>query len=225
MSRKVGFLLAVLMMVSTGCFTDNVGRTSKSIQTSKYEVYVPAEIDYNKKYPLIIAFSPGANARGMVNLWKDISDKYNWIIFASKRFRNGLYFSTIMPQVYSDLKEILSTLPVDESKEIATGFSGGGMGAHSFSFFYPELISAVVVNTGMMQVSFTGAKEQYPRDKFVVFLASPTDFRYDEMKRDRKFLEGLGWEIKWIEFKGGHRIAPGPVYKEAAEWLKQELDL
>ena len=50
-------------------------------------------------------------------------------------------------------------------------------------------------------------------------LASPSDFRYQEMKRDRTFLEILGWKTKWIEFQGGHRIAPAASYDQAARWL------
>ena len=43
------------------------------------------------------------------------------------------------------------------------------------------------------------------------------------MQSDRRFLEGLGWETKWIEFEGGHVIAPQKVYKEAADWLEDSL--
>ena len=113
--------------------------------------------------------------------------------------------------------------PIDRSKIIVSGFSGGAMGSHAFAFSYPRLISAVVLNTGMIHEHYTQQKHRYPRRKLAVFLASPTDFRYEAMKQDRKFLESLDWKTKWIEFKGGHSIAPDSVYQKAAQWLRENL--
>jgi hypothetical protein len=99
------------------------------------------------------------------------------------------------------------------------------MGAHAFAFLSPQLISAVVINTGMMHENYSqGAqKYMYPKGKLAVFLASPTDFRYGAMKKDRVFLEELGWKTQWIEFAGGHTFAPQAKYEEAALWLEEEL--
>ena len=55
-----------------------------------------------------------------------------------------------------------------------------------FAKFYPNLVSGVVINTGMMEQSFMTA--DYPEQKLAVFLASPTDLKYNEMRRDLAFL-------------------------------------
>jgi predicted esterase len=88
---------------------------------------------------------------------------------------------------------------------------------------YPDLIKAVVINTGMINENYISQKSKYPRNKLAVFIASASDFRYNEMKRDRKFLEDLGWKTKWTEFGGGHMIAPASKYEEAAAWLDENL--
>jgi predicted esterase len=111
---------------------------------------------------------------------------------------------------------------VDKSRIIATGLSGGGMASHYLAYAHPELFAAVIINTGMM------AEDQPtwphpPRGKIAVFLASPTDFRYEQMKKNRLFLESLGWKTHWIEFPGGHRLAPSAVLEDAAEWLSLEF--
>ena len=92
------------------------------------------------------------------------------------------------------------------------------MGSHTFSYLHPEQVAGIIVNTGMMH-SFYKAQPNYPQKKKVAFLASPTDFRYGEMKSDRRFLEKLGWQVKWLEFAGGHKHAPEQVRKEALTWL------
>ncbi len=95
------------------------------------------------------------------------------------------------------------------------------MVSHAFAKFYPQLASAVVINTGMMEESFMTA--DYPEQKVAVFLASPTDFRYKEMQRDLAFLESHRWKTKWIEFRGGHALAPDEVCEQAAQWLEENL--
>ena len=95
------------------------------------------------------------------------------------------------------------------------------MVSHAVAKFHPHLVSAVVINTGMMEESFMTA--DYPSEKLAVFLASPTDFRYKEMQRDRAFLESHRWKTKWIEFPDGHTLAPDNLCEQAAQWLEENL--
>ena len=93
--------------------------------------------------------------------------------------------------------------------------------------YKPWLISGVMANTGKMNDWYISwGKDDlakcYPAPKFVVFLASPTDFRYQEMHHDRDFLERLGWRTEWMEFKGGHTFAPPELYDLAAQWVAQQ---
>jgi len=190
---------------------------------SGIDLCAPSGIDAVQKYPLVIALSPGADAQIMIDTWKRVAEDHKWMIFASKEFRNGVDPTPAFSRIVDILGDLSSRWPIDKSKIIASGVSGGGMGSHYFAFLHPDLIAAVVINTGMMDEQFIGRGDIYPKDKSAVFLASPTDFRYGEMKRDRDFLEKMGWETKWIEFQGGHALAPEPSYQEAAQWLKEQL--
>ncbi len=130
-------------------------------------------------------------------------------------------FDILFRQLEAELNDVEKKYNVDTNRIIFAGFSGGGMGAHAFSKFYPGRVYGVVVNTGMMEDTFM--TEDYPREKHAVFLASPTDFRYNQMKRDQAFLESHGWNVKWIEFAGGHAAAPDSSYEQAAEWLEKSF--
>ncbi len=182
-------------------------------------VYVPDDLPAGKKVPLVFALSPGADAGSMIRTWAAVAEKHHWIVAASKEFRNGVAWGIVMPQVIAELDAVERAYAVDLNQVVFTGLSGGAMGSHAFAGWHPDRVKAIVLNTGMMNAQLMVA--DYPRGKLAVFLASPTDFRYGEMHRDRKFLESHGWTTGWLEFPGGHTFAPPATYEAAAQWLEQ----
>jgi predicted esterase len=189
-------------------------RSGTLIEAGPVLVYIPPGLESGKKHPLVFALSPSGDALSMIATWTAVADKRRWIVAASTEFKNGLKFTELLEKMETALTSVEKSHPVDSKRVIVTGFSGGGMGAHAFAKFYPERVRAVVINTGMIQPSFL--TEDYPRGKTAVFIASPTDFRYADMKADRTFLEQRGWKTTWVEFEGGHAISPQEVYDLAA---------
>ena len=197
---------------------------ARTINTSLYILYIPSGIEEDSKYPLVLALSPGADAIGMIQTWKAVSEKFKWIILASKESRNGLDMKLISNSLTNIIRQVSFSYPVDTKKIIASGFSGGGMLSHYLIMSYPNIFSAVVVNTCMISENYASGKSYYyPRNKIAVFLASPGDFRYKQMISYCSMLKNFGWQTKWIEFSGGHTIAPNVAYLEAASWLKEQF--
>jgi len=186
-----------------------------------YLAYLPEGWNPAQRYPLVFALSPTADPRSMISAWSAVADQHHWLVAASKEFRNGQSFALSLRQIAAELDAVERDYAVNTRRVIFTGISGGGMGAHAFSEYYAGRVGAVVINTGMMNAPFMTA--DYPEEKLAVFLASPTDFRYGEMKRDRAFLESHHWRTVWFEFAGGHRLAPAAVYEQAAVWLEENL--
>jgi len=188
-----------------------------------YIMYIPEGISDTGMYPLVIALSPTADAQAAIETWIGVSEKYKWMIFASKEFKTGIDMAPVLERLMSGLADLSARFPIDQSRVMASGLAGGGMGAHALSFLYPKVIHAVIVNNGMINDYFIGQKDFYPRGKSAVFLADPSGARYAEMKRDRKFLEGFGWKTKWIELKADNAPAWPAAYRQAAEWLTNKL--
>ncbi len=218
----LGFLIGLLLYelrIPISTLQPPPAATIRLIDHQTYLVYLPDDLEAGKRYPLVFALSPGANAASMISAWVPAATKHHWIVAASKEFHNGVEFGVSFRQIEAELNDVESNYAIDTTHVILTGLSGGGMGAHGFSKFYPSRVQAVVINTGMMDSTFM--TDDYPEWKTAVFLASPTDFRYTEMQRDRSFLEQHRWKTHWIEFEGGHRMAPDSVYELAADWLDE----
>lgn len=221
--KKMVFTI-LFFMFPLICFAQEMQEKASIINSFDYILYLPSGLDQNKKYPLVLALSPSADAESMLEAWKDVSEQYKWIILASRQHKNGMEFKQIGSILVNTLRIVILRYPVDSKKIIATGFSGGGMASHYLAMVYPNLVSAVIINTAMISEDYSAGKNySYPKSKIAVFLASPTDFRYQQMKNDRNFLEDINWETKWIEFSGGHTIAPVAIYQEAAGWLNEQL--
>jgi hypothetical protein len=188
-------------------------------------VFVPHGLKKGEKYPLIIGFSAGGKGKSVVNTWQSAAEKYKCIIIASNVVKNGMDVQKEIAKIKATVKEKLSKwFPIDENKILALGSSGGGMAAHIFSFFHSDFIKGVISNVGYIHEGTVKQKKVYPKNKVCVFLASPTDFNYKLMKEDRVFLESLGWACKWIEFAGGHTMAPEFERHEALSFVLENME-
>ena len=156
----------------------------------------------------------------MIKVWKPIADQRGWIVAASKRFRNGIEWDVVFSQLNAALDELLRDYPVDSKRVVVMGFSGGAMASHAFAQVAPARVRAVIANCGMIEEEWM--REPYPRGGLVAFVASPTDFRFGAMQHDRAFLDGKGWTSTWIEFPGGHTLAPTTALDQAAAWLEKQ---
>lgn len=202
---------------------------NNTINLQRSILYVPNDIPKHKKVPLVMAFSPSGSAQSMINTWREVADKYKWIIIASKEFRNGLANTPdIIQNLLIEIDSIKENYPFDNDKMIATGFSGGGMCSYIAASFRKEIIQVVVTNSGRIHPELTLARtsplSKNFKGKYVVLMVSPTDNNYSQMKIDKRFLRSKGAYTHWIEFQGGHTIAPSQTYLQAAKWIKEQLD-
>jgi hypothetical protein len=128
-------------------------------------------------------------------------------------------------------------LPIDQSRVVLMGISGGASYSHALNIEYPGLAAAVVINTGMIWGTALPFGEpgngsdwngyldagcriaaDYPSpQKQAWFLESSNgpdgpDFRYDEMLADATRYRNLGWDVHELDFYGGHTMAPTSMY-------------
>jgi poly(3-hydroxybutyrate) depolymerase len=114
--------------------------------------------------PLVVALSPSGDAAAMISTWKVVADRHGWLVAASKEFRNGIDFKIVLKQLEVGIDSLERAYPVDSTRVVLTGLSGGAMASHAFAQFHAGRVRAVVANTGMMEESFQ--RDEYPRRIF-----------------------------------------------------------
>ena len=205
------------MSIAMSCFGQ---AKMKRIETNEFYFLIPDDSSDSKRLPLIVTFSPGGNAMGLVKTWEKIALDNNCALLASKVVRNGTDISSYLKRLRMLIKDkVAKHYPIKPDCIIAGGVSGGGMAAHLFSFLFPDTVAAVISNVGYIHENSAKRKHVYPKGKVCVFLTSPTDFNYKLMKEDEKFLQSLEWATKWMEFEGGHKRAPLNMLDEAVKWV------
>ncbi len=225
MFRLFVLLTFVCLFVSGQVFAQIPVPVAGMHEDNEYLIYVPEGLAEGIRYPLIVGFSPSANARDTIDTWKGHADRHLCVILASKIVKNGMDISRYLVRLSKLIHEkVASEYPIKPDCIIAVGTSGGGMASHLFSFFHADTVAAVITSVGYIHENSLKQKDVCPRDKVCAFLTSPTDFNYKLMKEDRKFLTSLDWRVKWYEFEGGHRTAPEEIREEALAWVLEQLN-
>ncbi|NLI75996.1 MAG: hypothetical protein GX442_06070 [Candidatus Riflebacteria bacterium] len=195
----------------------------QTVETDEYVLFLPPELGMDFRRPLLVAFSPDADAAGMVALWQGAARRHQCLVLASKVVKNGLDVPPVLSRLLGEIPRLSRRFPIDLRFVIATGVSGGSMTAHLAAFLFPEVVAGVIANIGLIHKNSLRKVERYPRDKVAVFLTGPEDYDYRAMRNDRKFLDRLGWRTHLLEYPGGHVAAPPEVLDEALSWVLLHL--
>lgn len=217
--------IILILFIIISFFSINITAKAEGFDPDNYAVFFPTETQTYAPRPVIIGFSPSGNGKDVINIWKEAAEENNCAIIASNKVRNGKDIQAELLVIKKDLNEYFSKeYPIDMKKVIAVGSSGGGMASHLFSFLHPDTVSAVISNVGYIHEGTLSQSKIYPQNKICAFLAGTTDYNYKLMKEDLKFLQNHGWACKWIEFVGGHVMAPQEQRKEALKFVLDELE-
>ena len=177
---------------------------------------------------------------------------FNWRVQANQYCSRDTIPSWAISGIYDlarfQIQNVFDALPIDQSRVVLMGISGGASFAHAMNIWYPGLASAVVINTGMIWGTALPANEsangpawnafvdtcRHPSDyagatREAWFLESSDgpvgpDFRYDEMKADEvRYRDIMGWDLHVIDFYGGHAMAPVSVYGTVFDQLTHSM--
>lgn len=212
-----------------------------SVDSRDATILVPTGLVPGHTVPLVVTFSWDGHPITEFNAWWNLAKENGWIVYASKDYQNSVLHGGIGPsesvasRVKAQLDALPSTLPIDTSRIIFTGFSGGANYADFMNLRYPGYAAAVIINSGQIPAQLFS---KTPRRGFVtmptasafagsrtlgVFLCSPADGQfYGISQANAKLMQSLGWDTVFYSFPGGHSIAPPATYNQAIAWIESQ---
>ncbi|CAN5334004.1 hypothetical protein BH09BAC5_BH09BAC5_18610 [soil metagenome] len=195
--------VTVKPLLKKGDFTDLTVSTDPS---NSFSVYLPADFDSAKKYPVVIFFDAHANGKLPLTNYKDIAEKWGYIFVGSNSSKNGLDMQTTKNIGEGLLNEIKNILPVDPNEILLCGFSGGARVAAFMAAGRPE-VKGVICNSAAPQAPLPG--------KIYVGLAGLGDMNYLEMKTFSERQQTNNSPHDLLVFDGKHEWAPEAMMEDA----------
>lgn len=176
-----------------------------------YALYLPKGYSDSTKLPCIIFFDPHGDGTVPLNLYKDLADKYNYVLMGSNTSKNGVAFEITNVLASNLIGEAYNRFSVDQNKICLCGFSGGAKVALQSGSTNP-LIKTII---------YSGSKiELTPNHPITVLgIAGTNDMNYTD-------LVSFDWDLSktpikhyLIEWNGKHEFPSAEVFNDAFEFL------
>ena len=207
------FLLAALALraqeIPLGQIIDDVVCAKDAAQ--HYALYLPPNYTPEKKFPVILAFDPGARGRRALEQYQAAAEKFGYIVAGSNVSRNGNWANS-MAAAQAMGADVTARFSIDEKRIYTAGMSGGARVAMGLALGSPQIIAGVVASSA-------GYPDSQPRQSlpFVIYgTAGTEDFNWLEM---RSLDHALTTTHHLAVFNGGHVWLPSEVAVDAVEWL------
>jgi hypothetical protein len=179
-----------------------------------YTLYLPASYSTEKKYPVIIFFDPHAAGPLPVEKYKELAEKYGYVILGSDNTENGMKMEITNTIISKMINDITVRIAIDPSRINLCGFSGGSRVASTYAIFNGGVNTVIACGAGL-------GTRQPARQKFAFLaVAGNEDFNYTELKALNNQLNSSDWTHFFLEFDGKHEWPPVATMDEALLWLE-----
>lgn len=208
---------AVMETLPTGQVIDVV--PLKSASNESFALYLPKNYDAKKIYPIIYAFDAHATGKLPVLKYKELAEKYGYIIAGSNNSQNGMQWPEAQAIALRLITDTRSRLAIDPQRMYAMGFSGGARVANALTLSNAAIAGVICCGAANPMFQPVDARSNYT----FFGIAGTADFNYTEMhKYDLVELAGHNVKHTIITFDGKHEWPDAAVMENAFVW--EELD-
>ncbi|MGE9268086.1 MAG: hypothetical protein ACQKBY_08310 [Verrucomicrobiales bacterium] len=181
--------------------------------------------------PVAFLYSPGGNARSVLDRLKLAADELGWLLVGVDAYRNDVKGSSEEEKARVDEERVKNTraaydwarenLIFDEQKMVFGGMSGGALWAYITAAEVTDQAAGILAFGGWLGREH---ERQYSKEMAVAIINGDQDknaIAFEE--RDGDYLsKRRRAEVKVFRFPGGHVLAPAEKALEAARWIHQE---
>lgn len=198
------------------------GRTIDTVRCSKYPgfsyaLYLPGNYSETRKWPVIYIFHPGAKGSKGVECFRQVTERYGYILVCSNDSRNGPLDKSIEAanNVFEDVE---SRFSVNFNRIYTSGFSGGSRVAALVALSTKRIAGVIGCGAGL---PFVPGLQPTKSDSYVYFgLVGNKDFNYYEMFELYQKFDKLGITANLSTYDAGHSLPPSSELQNAVDWLE-----
>lgn len=184
-----------------------------------YALYLPANYETGRRWPILYCFDPGSRGAVPVTLFREAAEKFGWILAASNNSRNGPW-TDIYVAAWAVWEDTHARLRIDDSRVCAAGFSGGARVACGLARILNIRLAGVIGCGGGLPEWLA------PADLAGIpwyGTVGRNDFNFKEMKNLERDLLRLGFPCFLSVFPGKHSWPPAEIAMAAVAWLEARI--
>lgn len=180
-----------------------------------YALYLPSYYTTAHPFPCIYFFD--AHARGALPLrkYKDIAEKYGFVMIGSDASRNGMPWNENNEEIQQLLNDTRDRINIDSKRVYTCGLSGGARVACTIAIADGGIAGVIGCAAGFPQSA------QEPASKFDYFgIAGVEDFNITEMRNLDDALEREGYVHQFLTADGKHAWPTPDNFETALLWMQ-----
>jgi predicted esterase len=189
--------------------------TCQKYYTISYALYLPKNYTAALKFPVIIAFDPHGSGILPLEKYKDLADKYGYILMGSNDSKNGLDMNTSGVIIDALFSETSGRYSIDSTRIYVMGFSGGARIACIIGLYQGGAAGVIGCGAG-----FPATNQPIRFKPDYISIAGNADFNMNELINLDKQLDEAKFTHASIFFNGKHDWPPVEIMENAFIWTE-----
>jgi predicted esterase len=189
--------------------------TCLKYHTISYALYLPKNYTAARKFPVIIAFDPKGSGMLPLEKYKDLADKYGYILMGSNDSKNGQDMNTSGVIIDALFSETAGRYSIDSTRIYVMGFSGGARIASIIGLYEGGVAGIIGCGAG-----FPATNQPIRFKPDYISIAGNADFNMNELINLDKQLDQTKFTHASILFNGRHAWPPVEVMENAFVWTE-----
>ncbi|WP_350289556.1 hypothetical protein [uncultured Croceitalea sp.] len=213
------FVLNYIYCTAQYEFTKSVVVDSIAIDNGEsFALYLPSSYNKDEPSPIIFVFDPAARGTTGLTPFLDVSEKHNYIVVCSNNSKNGPLEQNF--EIANRLfNYVFSNYSIEESNMLVAGFSGGSRLATTIAVLTNKFSGVIACGAGFSSVpSHTPSTQDFS----YVGICGNEDMNYNEMLKNKGFLQRLNFSSTLFTYNGDHKWPPNEQINRAFRWLQNK---
>lgn len=189
----------------------------KADTSQSYALYLPSNYSSSKTYPVVFAFDPHGDGSLPVKNYKELAEKYHFILAGSNNSKNGTSWEDVQKIANTFFNDVQTRYYYNSQRIYCLGFSGGARIANSLTMNNGAITGVICAGAAAPAGPKTNTRENY----YFMAITGNADFNYVEMKKyDLVDLAGHSIKHRLLVFDGKHEWPPVATMDEAFLWME-----